>query len=926
MKMISISILWRMASMLRIDQFDFSWTDFHVSLSLRVNPSREEAFVTSVPMPSLDDAHRAPLRKSEKVGPHGPFFFIDEERSFLKRSFNGTVSTSCDRILKIQRPRVGGKFLFIGNDKFWIRGVTYGAFRPSPSGQEYHDINVLDRDFSLMAANGLNAVRIPHTTPPRELLDIAQWHGLRVMVGLSAEQYAGYLIDRKGAPDIEKLIRSRARMCAGHPALLCYALGNEIAAPVVRWLGRRQVESYLERLYWAVKAEDPNALVTYVNYPTTEYLHLPFLDLVTFNVYLESQDRLDAYLARLHNIAGDRPLLMSEIGLDSLRNGEATQAQVLEWQLRSTFAPGCTGAFIFSWTDEWHRAGAEVEDWAFGITARDRRPKPALGTVREAFTKVPFAKELCWPKVSVIVCTFNGSRTLSECLESLLRLEYPNYEVIVVNDGSTDATAKIAHNYGFRVITTENQGLASARNTGLRAATGEIVAYIDDDAYPDTHWLRYLANTFMNTKHVGIGGPNIAPPGDGPIAECVAHSPGNPVHILLSDTEAEHIPGCNMVFRKSALEAIDGFDPQFRIAGDDVDVCWRLQQKGWTLGYSPGAMVWHHRRNSIRAYWKQQHNYGKAESFLEKKWPEKYNLAGHVTWAGRVYGNGHQYKAWSRGRIYHGVWGSAPFQSIYQSPAGALESWLSIPEWYLAVAALAPISALGFLWAPLFYGLPLLALALAAPIFQAVVSASRVCFAVPRRSYLGRFKLRSVTALLHLIQPLARLTGRLRSGLTFWRYSASGFTVPWPRKFAVWTEHWRDPNERLKSFEADLRKAGVYVRRGGDYDRWDLEVRAGLLGFARLLMAVEDHGAGNQFVRVRLWPKFSLLELFPIVLFASLSAVAMLDGAWVVSAVMGLLSLFLTLYSVRGCGSAIAAILRTLQDSDAIHDRQKEIQ
>ena len=777
-----------------------------------------------------------------------------------------------------------------------------------------------------MAANGLNAVRIPHTTPPRELLDIAQRHGLRVMVGLSAEQYAGYLIDRKGAPDIEKLIRSKARICAGHPALLCYALGNEIAAPVVRWLGRERVESYLERLYWAVKAEDPNGLVTYVNYPTTEYLHLPFLDLVTFNVYLESQDRFDAYLARLHNIAGDRPLLMSEIGLDSLRNGEATQAQALEWQLRSTFAPGCAGAFIFSWTDEWHRAGAEVEDWAFGITARDRRPKPALGTVREAFTNIPFAKELRWPKISVIVCTFNGSRTLSECLESLLRLEYPNYEVIVMNDGSTDTTAKIANSYGFRVITTENRGLASARNTGLKAATGEIVAYIDDDAYPDSHWLRYLAGTFMNTKHVGIGGPNIAPPGDGPIAECVAHSPGNPVHILLSDTEAEHIPGCNMAFRKAALEAIDGFDPQFRIAGDDVDVCWRLQQKGWTLGYSPGAMVWHHRRNSIRAYWKQQHNYGKAESFLEKKWPEKYNLAGHVTWAGRVYGNGHQYKAWSQGRIYHGVWGSAPFQSIYQSPAGALESWLSMPEWYLAVAALAPICALGFLWSPLFYALPLLGLALAAPIFQAVVSASRVCFAVPPGSRFGRLKLRNMTALLHLIQPLARLTGRLRSGLTFWRYNASGFAMPWPRKFAVWTEHWRDPNERLKSFEADLRKPGVYVRRGGDYDRWDLEVRTGVAWFARLLMAVEDHGAGNQFVRLRVWPKCSLLELLPIVLFASLSAAAALDHAWVASAIMGLLSLFLTIYSLRGCGSAVAAILRTFQHSDGIHDKQKEIQ
>jgi O-antigen biosynthesis protein len=869
-----------------------------------------------------------PLTESEKIASRERFFFVDDEKFCLKGVTDELFSPSRqgDFFLEVQRPRVGGKFLFVGNNKFWVRGVTYGAFKPGPNGQEYHDLKVVERDFSLMAANGLNAVRIPHTMPPRELLDIAQQHGLRVMVGLSAEQYAGYLIDQKGAPDVEKLVRSKARICAGHPALLCYALGNEIAAPIVRWLGRRRVENYLERLYWAVKAEDPNALVTYVNYPTTEYLHLPFLDLVTFNVYLESQDRLDAYLARLHNIAGDRPLLMSEIGLDSLRNGEATQAQALEWQLRTTFAPGCAGAFIFSWTDEWHRAGADVEDWAFGITTRDRRPKPALKTVREAFTKVPFAKELCWPKVSVILCTFNGSRTLSECLESLLRLEYSNYEVIVVNDGSTDTTAKIAHNYGFQVITTENQGLASARNTGLRAATGEIVAYIDDDAYPDPHWLSYLAGTFMNTEYIGVGGPNIAPPGDGPIADCVAHSPGNPVHILLSDSEAEHIPGCNMAFRKGALEAIGGFDPQFRIAGDDVDVCWRLQQKGWTLGYSPGAMVWHHRRNSIRSYWKQQHNYGKAESFLEKKWPEKYNLAGHVTWAGRVYGNGHQYKAWSQGRIYHGVWGSAPFQSIYQSPAGALESWLSMPEWYLAVAALAPICALGFLWSPLFYALPLLALALGAPIFQAVVSASRVCFAVPPGSRFGRFKLRTVTAVLYLLQPLARLTGRLRSGLTFWRYSGSGFTMPWPQKFAVWTEHWRDPNERLKSFEVDLRKAGVYVRRGGDYDRWDLEVRAGLLGFARMLMAVEDHGAGNQFVRVRLWPKCSLLELLSIVLFASLSAAAALDHAWVASAIMGLLSLFLTLYSLRGCGSAVAAILRTLQHSDGIHDEQKEMQ
>src|SRR6516165_5743406 len=317
------------------------------------------------------------------------------------------------------RLEVRGKFLFEGDEKFYVKGVTYGAFRPGKEGREYQDYQRIEADFAQMAANGFNAVRIPHTTPPCSLLDAALRHGLRVMVGLSAEQFIGYLIDRKKSPDIEQIIRSKVQAIQGHPALLCYAIGNEIPAPVARWLGRRRVERYLHRIYRVIKQADPRGLVTYVNYPTTEYLDLPFLDLVCFNLYLESEEPLRAYLARLQNIACDRPLIMTEVGLDGLRNGETRQAQVLDWQVRAAFASGCAGVFVFSWTDEWHRAGAEVDDWEFGITRRDRTAKPALSAVRSAFCDVPFPSNLQRPLISVVVCSFNGSRTIGECLEAI---------------------------------------------------------------------------------------------------------------------------------------------------------------------------------------------------------------------------------------------------------------------------------------------------------------------------------------------------------------------------------------------------------------------------------------------------------------------------------------------------------------------------
>ena len=818
-----------------------------------------------------------------------------------------------------ERPRVAGKFLSVGDRKVYVRGVTYGTFAPNADGDQYPAPETVDHDFGLMASTGINSVRV-YTVPPRWLLDLAQRHHLWVMVGLPWEQHVAFLDQRSQADNIEQRVRQGVKVCAGHPSVLCYAIGNEIPAPIARWYGTKRIERWLERLYRAVKDEDPAGLVTYVNFPSTEYLQLPFLDLVCFNVYLESQDTLEAYLARLQNLAGDRPLLMAEIGLDSRRNGQDTQAHVLDPQVRFTFAAGAAGIFVFAWTDEWYRGGYEIEDWDFGPCDRRRQPKPALQAVSTAFAQVPFPDDLAWPRISVVVCSYNGAATIADTCQGLNRLDYPDYEVLVVDDGSTDRTAEIARSHGHRVISTENRGLSAARNTGMENASGEIVAYIDDDACPDPHWLRYLAATFLRSHDVGVGGPNIAPSGDGWIAECVANAPGGPVQVLLTDRIAEHIPGCNMAFRRLALEAVSGCDPRYRAAGDDVDLCWRLGQRGWTIGFSPAAMVWHHRRNSIRAYWKQQQGYGKAEALLEEKWPERYNSLGHVAWSGRIYGNGLTMPLPLRkGRIYHGLWGSAPFQSIYQPAPGVVRSLPLMPEWYLAVGLLATFCAFSVLWHRLLWCLPLLVMAVAVLVLQAGISALSAEHADHAGSAMDRTRRVLLTAAFHLAQPLARLAGRIRHGLTPWRRRRlRALTWPIVRPVTVWTETWRSPERWPAAVEQGLRGAGATVLSGGDFDRWDLEVRYGHLGAARLLIAVEEHGAGRQLARFRIWPRASHSAALVTLLICLLGLGAALDGAWLAAVIFGLTGLLLIVRILYDAAAAMGAVRRCVTSEEAL--------
>ena len=193
-------------------------------------------------------------------------------------------------------------------------------------------------------------------------------------------------------------------------------------------------------------------------------------------------------------------------------------------------------------------------------------------------------------------------------------------------------------------------------------------------------------------------------------------------------------------------------------------------------------MVWHHRRNSLKTYWKQQQGYGKAEALLEAKWPERYNAMGHISWAGRLYGNGWTRALGSRaGRVYHGAWGQAPFQALYDQNPPLLALLPLMPEWWLVIAALALISLLGLAWTPLLLALPLLVVALAGPVAQAWISTRELPYP-PGTERAERARLRAITAGLHLVQPIARLRGRLAHGLSPWRRRGTrSIGLPLPR-------------------------------------------------------------------------------------------------------------------------------------------------
>ena len=771
------------------------------------------------------------------------------------------------------RVSVDGKFFTLAGSRFSFRGVTYGTFQPRADDERFPDTRQVAADFAQLAAAQFTVART-YTAPPDDVVDACGDAGMRLLAGVFYSDWR-YLVDgsrrqlRRVVADARREVRQAAERYAGDPRVLALSLGNEVPADVLRWLGTGVVADTISELADVVHDVDPDQLVTYANYPTAEYLPLDKLDFLTFNVFLEDQADLRRYLNRLHHLAGDRPLVLGEFGIDggTTPESETRQATALEWQFDTAIDRGVAGTCVFSYTDEWWVGDAPVEGWHFGLTRADRSPKPAFD-VAAKWNRIS-VKELDrdWPSISVVVCAYNEAATIDECMRHTCALDYPNLEIIVCDDGSTDDTAALASRHPrAQVFTLPHAGLSVARNEGYRVANGELVAYLDSDAYPTPEWPYFLALGLDAPDVGGVGGPNVPPVDDPPGAHVVARSPGGPVHVLLSDDRAEHIPGCNMAFWKGVLTEVGGCDPIYMAAGDDVDLCWRVRDRDWEIGFHPAALVWHHRRAGLRAYLRQQRGYGRAEALVEARHPDRFTPVGTARWRGRIYNS--STAPVGRQRVYRGPFGTAAYQSVYQGGSDLIDLLHQVGV---------PLALMAMLTLPLALVSPWLALpALAGLVAIAGLATVDVVRAQPpRRGAPRRRGFRAWVALHHLIQPVVRAWGHWRHRGEALKDLPPGFELPSRvrrlRNGGVVVADDRPRGELAEAAIDDLRRRGQRVMTSTGWDDFDARLLLSRTMFGDLQTSC--HPVGWVQIRLRRRLRIRPLALAALVV-AGVAAVA----------------------------------------------------
>jgi GT2 family glycosyltransferase len=203
-----------------------------------------------------------------------------------------------------------------------------------------------------------------------------------------------------------------------------------------------------------------------------------------------------------------------------------------------------------------------------------------------------------WPAASVIVLTRNRALALERALLAVLAQDYPNYEVIVVDNGSIDETREVVARMGVRyVFSPPEDGFALSRQRGVDAARGEIIAMCDDDCVPKRDWLRHLVQRLCSDDRIGlVGGQviNLGFPESKRFKGCGKIGRNGMITFVSDPREADYFGSANLAFKRSAFDAVGGYDAFFRGGLEEVDLALNMRRHGFRVVYEPSAVVEHH--------------------------------------------------------------------------------------------------------------------------------------------------------------------------------------------------------------------------------------------------------------------------------------------------------------------------------------------
>ncbi|HET9886361.1 MAG TPA: glycosyltransferase [bacterium] len=239
------------------------------------------------------------------------------------------------------------------------------------------------------------------------------------------------------------------------------------------------------------------------------------------------------------------------------------------------------------------------------------------------------------PEVSIVIAAYNAATTLPQVLEACRRqdLDRP-YEMIVVDDGSADATRAVAERGGARVLSQTNRGPAAARNYGWKSAAAHTILFTDSDCIPHSDWARLLSAGIDSTHAAACGSYGIANPGNW-LAELI-HAEIRWRHSRLP-REVEFAGSYNFAATRGTLESIGGFDETYTApSGEDNDLSYRLRDKGIRIRFVPNALVDHHHPTDLGRYLREQWRHGRYRVRLYATHPRRVKGDGYAGWADLV--------------------------------------------------------------------------------------------------------------------------------------------------------------------------------------------------------------------------------------------------------------------------------------------------